>query len=227
MPVMRELDVRTLPPRQRHGEIFAIFDALPPNEGFVIVNDHYPRPLLDEFQSAHPGRFEWNVLEAGPDRFRVEIRRRDASGLRHVTEYLQADHRRLDDIVLEVRNLVGAGAFAEAGANFAEFSCGLGRHIEVEEQILFPLFEQMTGMTGAGPTFVMRSEHVGIRQLMDDTAAALEAADDARAGSSLDGMMEVLGSHNMKEERILYPMTDQAIGDDGARDELVKRLQLF
>ena len=160
-PVIRELDVRTLPPGQRHGEIFGIFDTLRPDEGFVIVNDHYPRPLLDEFQGARPG------------------------------------------------------------------SCGLDRHIEVEEQILFPLFERMTGMTGAGPTFVMRSEHVDIRRLMGDTAAALEAADPARADASLDGLLDVLGSHNMKEERILYPMTDEAAGDDPARDDLVKRLQCF
>lgn len=226
-PVIRELDVRTLPPGQRHGEIFGIFDALRGDEGFVIVNDHYPRPLLDEFQSARPGMFEWNVLEAGPARFRVEIRRRESDGPRNVTEYLETDHRRLDDLAAEVRNHVAAGAFAQAGARFAEFGCGLDRHIEVEEQILFPLFEQMTGMTGGGPTFVMRSEHVDIRQLMGDTAAALEAADHARTDSALDSLMDVLGSHNIKEERILYPMTDEAAGDDPARDDLVKRLQCF
>lgn len=118
----------------------------------MIVNDHYPRPLLDEFRGgARPGSFEWNVLEAGPDRFRVEIRRREAAGLRNVTEYLETDHRRLDDIVAEVRRLADAGGFAQAGARFAEFVCGLDRHIEVEEQILFPLFERMTGMTGVVP----------------------------------------------------------------------------
>ena len=48
----------------------------------------------------------------------------------------------------------------------AEFTCGLSRHINVEEGVLFPTFEQMTGMT-TGPTTVMRSEHVEIRRLME------------------------------------------------------------
>jgi len=226
MQMIRELDVRMLPPGQRHAEIFGIFDALRPLDAFVIVNDHYPGPLLEEFQTARAGSFEWNVLEAGPVRFRVEIRRRGTEGPRNVTEYLETDHRRLDAIVAEVRSLVEAGSFPQAGTRFAEFQCGLDRHIEVEEQILFPLFEQMTGMRDAGPTVVMRSEHVDIRQLMDDATAALKSADRTQTDSVLDGLMDVLGSHNTKEERVLYPMTDRAVGDDAARDDLVKRLQV-
>ncbi len=225
--MIREIDVRTLPPGRRHAEVFGIFDALRPLDALVIVNDHYPGPLLEEFQGARARSFEWNVLEAGPVRFRVEIRRRETEGLRNVTEYLETDHRRLDGIVAEVRSLVDAGSFPQAGARFAEFRCGLGRHIDVEEQILFPLFEQLTGMRDAGPTFVMRSEHVDIRQLMDDTTAALKSADRAQVDAALDSLMDVLGSHNMKEEQVLYPMTDRAAGNDAAREDLVKRLQAW
>jgi iron-sulfur cluster repair protein YtfE (RIC family) len=183
--------------------------------------------LRDQCQNARAGSFEWNLLEAGPGRFRVEIRRREAAGPRHVTEYLEADHRRLDEIAAEVRNLAGSGSFPQAAVRFAEFRCGLDRHIEVEEQVLFPLFEQMTGMSGGGPTFVMRGEHVEIRRLMDDAAGALEAADRTRTHAALDGLMDILGSHNMKEERILYPMTDRAAGSEAACDDLVCRLQSF
>ena len=226
MQVIRELDVRVLPPGQRHAEIFGIFDALRPRDPLVIVDDHYPGLLLNELQSTRAGSFEWNVLEAGPARFRVEIRRRETQGPRNVTEYLATDHRRLDAIVAEVRSLVDARSFPQAGARFTEFRCGLDRHIDIEEQTLFPLFEQMTGMRNAGPTFVMRREHVDIRQLMDDTMAALQTADRAQADAALDSLMDVLASHNMKEERVLYPMIDRAAGGDAARDDLVKRLQV-
>ena len=40
-----ELDVRTIIPRERHPLIFRTFEALQPGEGFVIVNDHDPKPL--------------------------------------------------------------------------------------------------------------------------------------------------------------------------------------
>lgn len=220
----RELDVRTLPPPKRHPEIFGLFDALSAEQAFVLVNDHDPKPLLYQFQNERPGRFEWSVLEAGPARFRVEIRRRSAEGPRGVTEFLQADHRRLDAILSEVGGLAAACSFGEVGERFAEFVCGLGRHIDLEEQILFPTFEQATGMTG-GPTLVMRGEHLEIRRLLSDVAAAIEKADGAGVRESIHGLIETLSAHNLKEEQVLYPMTDQAAGS--GRDDLVKRLQAF
>ena len=227
MPVPRELDVRSLPLATRHLEVFGVFDALRSDEAFVLVADHDPKPLLHQFQSERPGRFEWSILEAGPTRFRIEVRRRPGDGARSVTEYLQGDHERLDAIASEVQTLVGMRSFPEARERFAEFACGLGRHIELEEEIVFPAFEQMTGMTGDGPTFVMRSEHVEIRRLMDEVAGALDAADTANATAFLRRLADSLAAHNMKEERVLYPMTDQAAGSDRARDDLVKRLQAF
>lgn len=220
-----ELDVRTIPPPERHPRIFGAFDALAEGESFVLVNDHYPKPLLYQFQSERPGRFEWSVLEAAPRRFRVQIQRR-AEGPRNVTEHLQADHRRLDAIVADVRALLEAGSFAEASARFAEFACGLARHIEIEEEILFPVFEQMTGMAH-GPTVVMRHEHVEIRQTLSEIAAALARSDGAAASGSIDALEDVLSDHNLKEERVLYPMTDDAAGDDRAREDLVHRMQAY
>ncbi|HLI47030.1 MAG TPA: DUF2249 domain-containing protein [Geobacterales bacterium] len=40
------VDVRNLPPYQRHGLIFSVFDELEPGEEMLIVNDHEPIHLL-------------------------------------------------------------------------------------------------------------------------------------------------------------------------------------
>ena len=101
----------------------------------------------------------------GPERFRVEIRRRTGEPFRTISDFLEYDHRRLDEILLDVERLIDRGALANAGERFAEFSCGFNRLIDVEERIVFPTFEQVTGMTG-GPTVVMRAEHVEIRRWM-------------------------------------------------------------
>lgn len=221
---LHELDVCNLPPPRRHPEIFHAFDSLKAGEAFILINDHAPKPLLYQFQMERPATFEWNVLEAGPERFRVEIRRRKASGARNVSEYLGEDHRRLDAIVTEVERLLGANAYLDAGKMFGEFACGLNRHIVAEEEILFPTFERMTGMA-SGPTAVMREEHVEIRQLLDEVSAAIGNQDAAGALESIRAIVSVLSDHNRKEEGILYPMTDRAAGGDRERDELVRRLQ--
>lgn len=142
-----------------------------------------------------------------------------------VTDYLSHDHRRLDAIFEEVERLAAAGSFAEAVARFAEFAGGLGKHIDREEQILFPAFEAGTGMSGGGPTTVMRVEHILIRRVLGEIRAALDgksAADAARSARELEG---VLKPHNMKEEQILYPMSDQVAGGDAERRALVERMQ--
>ena len=221
---LRELDVRALVPSSRHSEIFGTFEALKADEGFVLVNDHDPKPLLYQFQAEHQGRFEWSVLEAGPERFRIEIRRRTGEPFRTISDFLEYDHQRLDEILPDVERLIGRRALANAGERFAEFSCGLNRHINAEERILFPTFEQLTGMTG-GPTVVMRADHVEIRRWMALVAATLDAQDVAGVTNAIGQLKGALAAHNMKEEQILYPMTDRATSSPRERDDLVRHMQ--
>ncbi len=67
------IDVRTIAPRERHSLIFGRFEALPPGEALLLVNDHDPRPLYYQFQDRHNGQFEWDYLQSGPDLWQVKI----------------------------------------------------------------------------------------------------------------------------------------------------------
>ena len=73
------LDVRPIPPREKHPAIFATFDALAPGESFVLVNDHDPVPLQYQFDAERSGTFTWRYRERGPAVWRVEITRAGAS----------------------------------------------------------------------------------------------------------------------------------------------------
>jgi uncharacterized protein (DUF2249 family) len=72
----RELDVRVIPPREKHPAIFATFDALAAGESFVLVNDHDPFPLRYQFEAERGDGFGWDYLESGPVVWRVRISRR-------------------------------------------------------------------------------------------------------------------------------------------------------
>ncbi|MGH9171845.1 MAG: DUF2249 domain-containing protein [Acidimicrobiales bacterium] len=69
------LDVRDLPPAQRHETIFASYDALGAGDGFVLVNDHDPKPLRYQFEAEHADEFTWDSIEAGPELWRARIGR--------------------------------------------------------------------------------------------------------------------------------------------------------
>jgi uncharacterized protein (DUF2249 family) len=72
------LDVRQLPPPQRHALIFDTYGKLDGGEGFILVNDHDPKPLYYQFQAERPGEVSWEYIERGPDVWRVRIGRQSA-----------------------------------------------------------------------------------------------------------------------------------------------------
>jgi uncharacterized protein (DUF2249 family) len=71
------IDVRTIMPRERHPLIFRTFAGLDAGEGFLLVNDHDPKPLYYQLQAEHSGMFSWEYLEQGPDVWCVRIARAD------------------------------------------------------------------------------------------------------------------------------------------------------
>ena len=70
-----DFDVRTLAPAQRHEQIFAAVAALVPGEGFILANDHDPKPLRYQLDAEQPGEIGWEYLAEGPDVWRVLISR--------------------------------------------------------------------------------------------------------------------------------------------------------
>lgn len=54
------------------------YQELAPGRGFVLVNDHDPKPLRYQFEAEHTGQFTWDQLEAGPETWRVRIGRPSA-----------------------------------------------------------------------------------------------------------------------------------------------------
>ena len=68
-----ELDVRQIRKPDKHPTIFATYDALECGESFVLVNNHDPVHLHDEFEIEHPGSYGWSYLESGPRTWRIHI----------------------------------------------------------------------------------------------------------------------------------------------------------
>jgi iron-sulfur cluster repair protein YtfE (RIC family) len=129
-----------------------------------------------------------------------------------ISTFYEQDHDRLDELFKTFQKFKRSD-FAKAKEAFKEFKFGLQRHIVWEEDLLFPLWEEKTGMCDGGPTFVMRNEHRQIAQL-------LEALHDKVAEQNPDcdqeeqALLNLLGSHNMKEERVLYPAIDQVTNEE-------------
>ncbi|MBI5642265.1 MAG: DUF2249 domain-containing protein [Deltaproteobacteria bacterium] len=221
------LDVRNMVPKDRHPRIFDTYKELNPGESFVLINDHEPKPLLYQFQNEHDGEFEWWPLEQGPQAWRVRIEKRtEIVRDRSLTDYFQTDHKRLDGIFAKFEDSAESGSWGEAAIEFREFRLGLKRHIKAEEEILFPLFEEKTGMHDNGPTFVMKMEHKEIHEWLDKILSGTEAENSAQVSEGKTALMNILADHNMKEEHILYPESD-SFATDAERAQVIKKAQLL
>jgi iron-sulfur cluster repair protein YtfE (RIC family) len=136
-----------------------------------------------------------------------------------LTGPLTAEHRRFDDLVGQLRAALAAGQLASARAPFAELDVTMRRHLRVEEEVVFPLFEARTRI--AGPVEVMRREHLAIEALLELVRAALDRGERAAAAAAVAKLDALLGPHHLKEERILYPKTDRVV-DDAERAQVLR-----
>ena len=70
---LQELDVRPLRKPDKHPAIFATYAELPAGGSFVLINDHDPKHLRDEFEADHPGSYRWEYLQRERGDWRIRI----------------------------------------------------------------------------------------------------------------------------------------------------------
>lgn len=154
--------------------------------------------------SSHPAAAN-QIIEADP------FSHTGHGALRRISEALGWDHERLARLEVAAFVARAAGEVKTAEKSYVSFSSGLTHHIAVEEELLFPVFEKRLGLSSsAGPTEVLRREHVEILRLLGEISRTIGSAarlpDKARAT-----FHELLEKHQLKEEEILYPALDYAL----------------
>jgi len=132
-----------------------------------------------------------------------------------IKEYLSSDHSRCDELFAAVEDSV-ADSIDNAKEVYETFAEATERHFQMEERVMFPEFEQKTGMV-AGPTEMMRQEHMQMRSLLKEMGSAIEAKDKDKFFGNSETLMILMQQHNMKEEQMLYTMAQQHLSAESDR----------
>ncbi len=140
-----------------------------------------------------------------------------------IKEFMTQDHRDCDEIFAQMEEAV-ANNQDEALKKFEEFSDALTNHFKMEEMVLFPEFEQKTGMT-QGPTRVMVMEHEQMRELLSKMSKAIESKDNDSFFGLSETLMILMQQHNMKEEQMLYTMAQQHLSADA--EHIISRMRII
>ncbi|HVC11215.1 MAG TPA: hemerythrin domain-containing protein [Burkholderiales bacterium] len=139
-----------------------------------------------------------------------------------IGDYMTRHHKDCDVAFVRAEEKAAAADWTGLQREAGIFLVEIERHIAMEEELLFPAFEDRTGMSG-GPTATMRMEHEQMRGMFAQMRAAAEARDAAQYLGASETLLILLQQHNIKEESMMYPMLDQALGEDAA--QFLERLQ--
>ena len=131
----------------------------------------------------------------------------------NIKQFMAQDHKNCDLLFAKAENAASTGDWETAGLAFDEFIQSMERHLGIEEQELFPAFEEETGVV-TGPTEMMRMEHDQMRVLFAEMSYALEQKNSDDFLGIADTLLIMMQQHNIKEEQILYSMMDQRLPED-------------
>lgn len=123
------------------------------------------------------------------------------------------DHRRLEAELSGASSLIEAEDWPAASARFVRFREGIERHIEVEEQVLFPAVENGAEIP---LTAILRKGHRDLKVFFDEVEDAILDRDQSEALRIISAMCALLERHDKKEEAELYPVAQERLGTAGA-----------
>ena len=139
-----------------------------------------------------------------------------------ITDLMVADHHRCDKLFADTAALVANSNWQDAELRFQEFMDAMTHHFLMEEEILFPAFEERSGQS-KGPTQAMRMEHGQIRQFLTELSQAVAEHDREAYLSTSDVFRQFRHQHNVKEEQMLYRMADLSLALDV--ENIIRRMQ--
>ena len=134
--------------------------------------------------------------------------------MKTLLDHMQAHHGRCDQLYADGENFLLDEQIEEGLESIKSFLNEMERHFQMEETVLFPTFEEISGMR-QGPTQVMRN-------LLVRMSEAVSSGDREEILEVGETMMILMQQHNVKEEGILYPMADQHLAS--YREELIERM---
>ena len=132
-----------------------------------------------------------------------------------ISSFLTQDHRDCDEILAQLENAVNNENWTEVQELSKDFFSHMQDHFAMEEEIMFPVFEQKTGMS-AGPTQVMRMEHAQMSQVMQQMQEDINNKNKEHFFGLSETLMMLIQQHNMKEEQMLYRMADAHLAEEAS-----------
>ncbi|HVZ97220.1 MAG TPA: iron-sulfur cluster repair di-iron protein [Chitinophagaceae bacterium] len=234
------LDVTKIEPKLKHPIIFKHFDELGAGEGFVIENDHDPRPLYYQLLGERGNIFTWEYLQQGPQWWKVRIAKRNKD----------QDSETVGEIA--AKDIRKAGVFKKMGIDFC---CGGNKTLRevseetgvseeelkyalqsAEKNTLSPSLDYNKWDIGFLSDYIVNTHH---RYVKDNTELIYNLAVKVAQhhggnhpelkplSQKLQLFLQDLMAHMAKEENVLFPAIKEAVSNSGNNDFLMQSIMMM
>jgi hemerythrin-like domain-containing protein len=130
-----------------------------------------------------------------------------------IKNFLAADHHHCDDLFAAAEVAAAGKNWSSAESSFLLFRDALQHHFTIEEEVMFPAFEDRTG-SSMGPTQMMRVEHGQMKELLEQMERGVASRDSNAFLGDCETLLIIMQQHNIKEEQMLYPMADNVLAGE-------------
>ncbi len=227
---IKNLDLRALPPFERHSKILGMWNSLKEGEALKITNDHEPRPLYYQFDAEYKGQFKWEYEKQGPEEWVFTIKK--VSG--------KADKKQeIKNLIKQLKTERDAGKLKEKArrifSNVSPTDLGLIEQEIIEEgatrkemrkmcDIHLEVMKESMGKTELNlkpghPIHTLMEEHKMILGFIEKLKENVRKIENAR---NLDGASEQIellkhiaehlveaDKHHQREEEVLFPALER------------------
>ena len=131
------------------------------------------------------------------------------------------DHDKYDAALDECETAADVGEWKNAKRLFQDFVTDLKLHMQMEDEVLYPLFIEENG-DPEGLITHLSEEHDYLARLVHDLSYIIKANDFDHFLDSLEPLHKAMNQHNEHEERVFLNMANQSILM--RRDEIMERL---
>ncbi len=227
---IKTLDLRNMPPFERHSRIFEMWNSLKEGETLRIINDHEPKPLYYQFEAEHKGQFEWNYEKQGPKDWIFTIKKTlDKFGRKREIKSLikqlktEKDVNRLKEKAKAILNNVSPTDLGlieqeiiEEGTTRKEMRKLCDVHLEVMKD---NMGKTEMSLKPGHPIHTMMEEHKMILDFIDKLQKTADKIESAKDFDEVPDELEMLehiaehlveaDKHHQREEEVLFPMLEK------------------
>ena len=136
--------------------------------------------------------------------------------------WLVHDHDKYDDVLDECEIAADVGEWKKAKHLFQNFVSDLKLHMQMEDEVLYPLFIEENGDPDGIITY-LGEEHDYLVHLVHDLAYIIKNNDFDHFLDSLEPLHKAMKQHNEHEEKVFLNMANPSILM--RRDEIIERLK--